>query len=196
MRCHASKGDVGDDIPGVITLVRCQRLLVRTRQRTGNPHGRRPLPEAIGWGHLPGHHQTVAVLHQAVAKVAEVGPDTAAIAEQAHLIIAAGTVGLLGEQQTTEISLGELLILAGSSAESLPLQGGGGFSSLRAILSGVRPLGSPESSGSTNSSSRQGRLDDRRVGPRGHCAVARFTCRGTALAVTSRGAGRRASNGL
>ncbi len=45
-----------------------------TRERTRHPHGHCPLPRAVGWGHLTGHHQTMAVLHEGMAQVAEGRP--------------------------------------------------------------------------------------------------------------------------
>jgi hypothetical protein len=100
------KADVGHEIPGVVALVSTQRLLLSAGERTRHPHGCRPLPVAIGWSHLAGHHQAVAVLHEAMAQVAEKRAGAPGLAEQPRLSIAAGAVGLVGEQQAAEISLG------------------------------------------------------------------------------------------
>ena len=85
-----------------------RRLLMRTRQISRHPQRRRPLPVAIGGSHLTGHHQTMPVIHEAVPQVAEERAGAAGLAEQPRLTVAAGAVGLVGEQQPPEISLGAL----------------------------------------------------------------------------------------
>ena len=135
MRRDAGKADVGHEIPGVVALVGCQRLLVCTRERTGHPQRRLPPAIAIRCCHLTSHHQAVAVLHQAMPQVAEERPGATGLAEQPGFPIAAGAVGLVGEQQAAEISLGTRLLLTCSSAESVAATGGS-----RLIITPVDPL--------------------------------------------------------
>lgn len=55
----------------------------------------------------------MAVLQQAVAQIAEVSPGAAGFTKQRCLTITAGAVGLVGEQQASENSLGAFLPLGG-----------------------------------------------------------------------------------
>ncbi len=123
MRRDAVKADVSYEIPGVVALVGAQRLFVRPVERTRHARRRRTLAVAVRGCHLTGHHQTVAVLHVAVAQVAEVGPGAVRFSEQPGLPVAAGAMGLVGEQQTAEVASGSLLALAISSSKPIATTG-------------------------------------------------------------------------
>ena len=69
-----------------------------------------------------GHHQSIAVFHDAMAHEAQEGTHTRSLFEQTGLSIAGGTVGLVREQQTAEVAFGALLA-GGGAAESLATTG-------------------------------------------------------------------------
>ncbi len=77
----------------------------------------------------------MAVLHEAVAQVAEERPGARGLAKQPGLRVGAGAVGLVGEQQAAEITLGSLLALAIS--RSKPFASTGRW---RIVVASVDPL--------------------------------------------------------
>lgn len=116
----AGKAGVCHEIPGVVVLVACQRILMRNRERTRYPQSRSPLAISVRQGHLTGQHQTMAVFHEAVAQITEVGPGAVRLAEQLRLDITAGAVGLIGDKQTSEIACDSLLPLGGMPGAGWP----------------------------------------------------------------------------
>jgi len=69
------------------------------------------IPGAVNPCRLAGHHQAAAILHEAVAQVAPDSLQRPLYSDGADRVytIAAGAVGLDGEQQATEIPLSALL---------------------------------------------------------------------------------------
>lgn len=93
----ADKPDVSHEIPGVV---------------------------GVGRGHLTGRHQTMAVLHEAVTQITELGPGAVRHVEKPSQAITAGAVGLMGEQQTSEIAFGSHIPPDGRQANALSAKSG------------------------------------------------------------------------
>jgi len=71
--------------------------------------GRDAADAQIGLGHLIGHHQAVAVLHDAVTHAAQKRSDALGFLEQPGLVVTCGAVGRVGEQQAAEVTVGTFL---------------------------------------------------------------------------------------
>jgi hypothetical protein len=83
--------------------------LVRTTERTGHPQCRIALGLACGPADFAGHHQAVAVLHDAVTHEAQKRSDARGFLEQPGLVVTYGAVGRVGEQQAEEVTFGTFL---------------------------------------------------------------------------------------
>ena len=108
----AIDSQVGHELPGVVALVATQGFLVRATERTGHPQLGFSLRPAGGLAAFTGDHQAFAVLHDAVPQEAQESAGARSLLEQTGFPIACGAVGLVGEQQAAEVTLGTLLSAA------------------------------------------------------------------------------------
>ena len=100
-----SQGD--NELFDVIALIRAQGFTPRRLCRDRFDHGfcRFPLSGAGGFGHLGGNNQTVAILHQHMPHVRQIGPVILALAVEPCIGIGYRLVSGVGEFLPVEIDL-------------------------------------------------------------------------------------------
>ena len=100
-----SQGD--NELFGVISLIRAQGFTPRRLCCHGFDHGfcRFPLSGAGGFGHLSGNNQTVAILHQHMPHVRQIGPVILALAIEPCIRIGHRLVSGVGEFLPVKIDL-------------------------------------------------------------------------------------------
>ena len=119
----AADAQISHKLPGVLALVGSEGFLMRTLEGSGHPDRGFSLSSACGLTDFAGHHQSIAVLHDAMAHEAQIGTHTRSLFEQTGLSIAGGTVGLVREQQPAEVAFGALLATGSATAKSVATTG-------------------------------------------------------------------------
>jgi len=95
MGSHRQIPGLRDKVPGVISLVGSKRPAVPIRQRSQHLQRGLPLRTAMRLSHSRIHHQAVAVLHQDMAQVRQLGGLAPALVLQPRLRIRRGLMSLV-----------------------------------------------------------------------------------------------------